>query len=60
MMEKRKSNTNKLEFFFKKATAKNVFPQAEYWYILSNKDHIMSYKNYNISNADELYVNNRQ
>ena len=28
------------------------FSQAEYWYILSNKGYIMSYKNYNISKAD--------
>ena len=30
------------------------FSQAEYWYLLSNKGYIMSYKNYNISKADEL------
>ena len=29
------------------------FSQAEYWYLLSNKGYIMSYKNYNISKADE-------
>ena len=29
------------------------FSQAEYWYLLSNKSYIMSYKNYNISKADE-------
>ena len=29
------------------------FSQAEYWYLLSNKEYIMSYKNYNISKADE-------
>ena len=29
------------------------FQQAEYWYLLSNKGYIMSYKNYNISKADE-------
>ena len=28
------------------------FSQAEYWYLLSNKGYIMSYKNYNISKAD--------
>ena len=28
--------------------------QAEYRYLLSNKGYIMSYKNYNISKADEL------
>ena len=30
------------------------FSQAEYWYLLSNKGYIMSYKNYNISKADGL------
>ena len=30
------------------------FSQAEYWYLLSNKGYIMSYKNYNISKADKL------
>ena len=30
------------------------FSQAEYWYLLSSKGYIMSYKNYNISKADEL------
>ena len=30
------------------------FSQDEYWYLLSNKGCIMSYKNYNISKADEL------
>ena len=30
------------------------FSQAEYWYLLWNKGYIMSYKNYNISKADEL------
>ena len=29
------------------------FSKAEYWYLLSNKEYIMSYKNYNISKADE-------
>ena len=29
------------------------YSQAEYWYLLSNKGYIMSYKNYNISKADE-------
>ena len=28
------------------------FSQDEYWYLLSNKGYIMSYKNYNISKAD--------
>ena len=26
--------------------------QGEYWYLLSNKGYIMSYKNYNISKSD--------
>ena len=30
------------------------FSQAEYWYLLSNKGYIMSYKNYNISKADSF------
>ena len=44
----------------KKTAAKKMrlritgFSQAEYWYLLSNKGYIMSYKNYNISKADEL------
>ena len=29
------------------------FSQAEYWYLLSKKGYTMSYKNYNISKADE-------
>ena len=42
----------------KKAAAKKLwfritgFSQAEYWYLLSNKGYIMSYKNYNISKAN--------
>ena len=45
----------------KKAAAKKLrlritgFSQVEYWYLLSNKGYIMSYKNYNILKADELY-----
>ena len=45
---------------FKEAVAKKLrlrvtgFSQAEYWYLLSNKGCIMSYKNYNLSKADEL------
>ena len=31
-----------------------AFSQAEYWYFLSNKGYIMSYKNYNISKADSF------
>ena len=43
----------------KEAAAKKLRPritgysQAEYWYLLSNKGYIMSYKNSNISKADE-------
>ena len=29
------------------------FSQAEYWYALSNKGYIMTYKNYNISKEDD-------
>ena len=42
----------------KKAAAKKLryrivgWSQGEYWYILSNKGYIMSYKNYNISKSD--------
>ena len=28
-----------------------VFSQVEYWYLLSNKGYVMSYKHYNISKA---------
>ena len=28
--------------------------QAEYWYTLSNKGYIMTYKNYNFSKNDEI------
>ena len=44
-----------LNISLKDATAKKLrlritgFSQAEYWYLLSNKGYIMSYKNYNIS-----------
>ena len=44
----------------KEATANKLrlrvtgFSQAEYWYLLSNKGYIMSFKSYNISKADEL------
>ena len=47
-----------LNIKFKKAAAKKLrfritgFSQGEYWYLLSNKGYIMSYKNYNISKAD--------
>ena len=44
----------------KKAAGKKLrlrvtgFSQVEYWYLLSKKGYIMSYKNYNISKVDEL------
>ena len=47
-----------LTITFKKAAAKKLrcrtvgWSQGEYWYILSNKGFIMSYKNYNISKSD--------
>ena len=47
-----------LNIKLKKASTKKpryritAFSQAEYWYLLSNKGYIMSYKNYNISKAD--------
>ena len=47
-----------LNIKLKKAAAKKLryritpFSQAEYWYLLSNKGYITSYKNYDISKAD--------
>ena len=47
-----------LTITLKKAAAKKLryrivgWSQGEYWYILSNKGYIMSYKNYNISKSD--------
>ena len=47
-----------LTITFKKAAAKKLrcrtvgWSQGEYWYILSNKGFIMSYKNCNISKSD--------
>ena len=47
-----------LKIKLKAAAAKKLrfritgFSQGEYWYLLSNKGYIMSYKNYNISKAD--------
>ena len=49
---------NALTIGLKTAAAKKIrfiitgFSQAEYWYLLSNKGYIMSYRNYNISKAD--------
>ena len=48
----------------KEAAAKKLrlritgYSQAEYWYLLSNKGYIMSYKNCNISKADENFLKN--
>ena len=33
--------------------------KTEQWYLLSYKDQIMSYKNYNLIKPDVLYVNNK-
>ena len=47
-----------LNISLKDAAAKKLrlritgFSQAEYWYLLSNKGYIMSYRNYKISKAD--------
>ena len=47
---------------FKEVAAKKLrlrvtgFCQTEYWYLLSSKGYIMSYKNYNISKVDELWI----
>ena len=47
-----------LNIKLKKAAAKKLrfritgFSQGKYWYLLSNKGYIMSYKNYNFSKAD--------
>ena len=55
----RDDNGIALTISLKEAAAKKIrfritgFSQAEYWYLLSNKGYIMSYKNYNISKANE-------
>ena len=54
-----KGVSDKFEKFFKKRTAKGNFSEIENWYLYSNKHHTMSYKQYNISKADELYVNEK-
>ena len=41
----------------KKLKKKNY--KTEQWYLLSYKDQIMSYKNYNLIKPDVLYVNNK-
>ena len=44
---------------FKEVAAKKLrlqmmgYSQGEYWYLLSNNGYIMSFKNYNISKADQ-------
>ena len=44
---------------FKKTTTGKLrlritgYSQGEYWYFLSNKEYVMSFKNYNISKADQ-------
>ena len=46
---------------FKEAVAKKLrlwiteYSQGKYWYLLSNKGYIISFKNYNISKADQYY-----
>ena len=54
-----KGVNDKFEKFFKKRTAKENFSEIENWYLISNKHHIMSYKQYNISKVEELYVNDK-
>ena len=41
----------------KKLKKKNY--KTEQWYLLSYKDQIMSYKNYNLIKPDVLYVNDK-
>ena len=49
-----------LHIKLKEAAAKKLriritgFSQAEYWYVLLNKDYVMSYKSYNTSKSDEF------
>ena len=44
---------------FKKATTGKLrlritgYSQGEYWYLLSNKGYVISFKNYNVSKADQ-------
>ena len=48
-----------LTISLKEAAAKKLrfritgFSQGEYWYLLSNKGYIMSYRNYSISKTDK-------
>ena len=38
---------------------KKKISKTEQWYLLSYKDQIMSYKNYNLIKPDVLYVNDK-
>ena len=42
-----------------KQKAKKIFSKTEQWYLLSYKDQIMSYKNYNLIKPDVLYLNDK-
>ena len=42
-----------------KQKAKKEISKTEQWYLLSYKDQIMSYKNYNLIKPDVLYVNDK-
>ena len=42
-----------------KQKAKKKISKTEQWYLLSYKDQIMSYKNYNLIKSDVLYVNDK-
>ena len=42
-----------------KQKAKKKFSETEQWYLLSNKDQIMSYKNYNLIKPGVLHVNDK-
>ena len=62
-LEKLTKDNSSLNFTgnLKKAAEKKMrlrivgYSQAEYWYKLSNKGYIMTYKNYNISKNDEIF-----
>ena len=34
---------------------RKIFSETEKWYLLSNKDQIMSYRQYNIEKSDDLH-----
>ena len=42
-----------------KQKGKKKFSKTEQWYLLSYKDQIMSYKNYNLIKPDVLYLNDK-